>query len=400
MSFSFKQLNIFAEKYVISGSWKPIFKMRYNTSYLEKIQDPNYEENLRKRIFKSDNDVVLRRNMYPFNLGKNLNQKIVWIKNKDPGIEFIENFIKAKFPNKDYHIFLNKEDHRSIKSILHYHVILQPKIENSVYLKKLIIFHRHSNREPIVKFPIFERILGSDNFKKNKEANLLPIGHENSKIFGQQIKKVYNLDSNFLTNVAYFSSPAKRCLQTAENVLLGLDLKNIPINIETKFRFDVPDNVQVDKRLEKYQSILQSFNEKLEFDSKNSVLELYQIFSCLSAYKDLGIETTKLLSSVKELILQESASDIYNICIEKLVRSSDEFLIDIIKSIINKENNLVICSAHDNLIFCLAKYFQIKNEVKYGLELPKNLSNIRIEIWSDDVKRIYYDNYYLGDIIE
>ena len=48
----FKVLETLAEKNLKSGSWKPIFKMRYNNTYMSMLECNNeYESDLRNRIY-------------------------------------------------------------------------------------------------------------------------------------------------------------------------------------------------------------------------------------------------------------------------------------------------------------------------------------------------------------
>ena len=60
---NFKVLSVFAEENVKCGFWKPLFKMRYNPSYLEKITDSNYEKDLRMRLFPNNEPFVITKNL-------------------------------------------------------------------------------------------------------------------------------------------------------------------------------------------------------------------------------------------------------------------------------------------------------------------------------------------------
>ena len=130
------------------GFWRPLFKFRYRESYFDKTTRSEFENKLSHDVFGTSNaDIVITRNAYPFPFDDGIEQYVVWIKDKDPGIENIKTVIEKMYPGFDYLVSINKPEYRSIKSILHYHLLLRSPV-SSIKLKKLIVFHRHGNRSP------------------------------------------------------------------------------------------------------------------------------------------------------------------------------------------------------------------------------------------------------------
>ncbi|AYV85617.1 MAG: putative ORFan [Satyrvirus sp.] len=401
------------------GLWRPLFKTRYVAKYYDTNKKDEYEHGLYNRLFgDNDNSIVIRKNMYEFNLGKDLEQFVVWIRDKhnDPGIDHIVKIIEEEYPDMDYNIYLNKPENKTIKNIQHYHAIL--KNPSQIYLKKIIILVRHANREPITKLPSIEKLLNNDNMTTNSDAKLLPIGHQNSIKFGDDIRKIYELDDNFISNMVFLSSPFERCRDTLTNIATGLKLKvNFEIIDTEKLKIESKHYVvkfeditgEFDKLFFKYEKLIDKLgnifgfqNEFSEDDLKNNInrrlklAKLYDYYSSMACYKDMGIDTIKFMDEELEKEFEEATLNVYNI-----MHHNNQFMIsshikNIISDLINLDSNLVIGCTHDTLIFIIAKFFSHIHKTNFNYELPHYLSNIRIEEWTDGVFRIYYNNWLLN----
>lgn len=401
----FQTINSLALRSKIKGNWKPLFKSRFISSNYEDTCKPDYENNLRNRIFNNSSDACITHNEYPFNLGESVKQLIIWISDEksDPGINKISELIEFYYPNVDYTIIINKPENRSIKTILHYHAIIKEPSEK-FYLKKLIIFHRHANRWPILQFPIFENNMIIKT-PKNIDVPLLFIGEQNAKRFGQNLKEIYQLDDNFLSKVRIISSPSLRCEQTSNHMLHGLQINNkITINYMMRYGAEqeaiktILNSDECKDLHKKYENLLNDIGKIIGLQL-DDIMVLYDVHSSIVCYRDIGFQVNKYISIGLEKELNDATLHIHNFINNHLQDFSKKELSNIVSFANNFKDNLILCSSHDTLIFLLAKYYAINNKVLYPLELPAYLSNIRIEQWSDNKTRIYYNNYYLSNKI-
>lgn len=409
----FKTVKSLADKNIIKGYWKPLFKTRLNNDYVFSNRK-EYEENLRNQIFGKDNaDIVIAPNKYPFNLGEGIHQLVIWIRDeqKDPGIEKITEIIDNEYPNSDYIVMINKRENRSILSILHYHAMLKEPSYHPIYLDKLIVFFRHGNRQPIHKFPIIEKkYLGNNNYEMNLDAELLPIGYKNAVKFGEDLKEIYHLnkvstESDITNNIACFTSPKKRCIDTLAGVMEGIGIKNYDFTISEKLIF--PDshnlyhllrNLKSIKELQsQYNNLLTNLDNILGMNEPNDLAKLYKYYSGIPCYQDLGINIHEYIGKNLMNDLTNATIQAHNKIFYYYQLFFSEIIKDLISSFINTNGSLVLCSTHDNLIFVFAKYLAKINNINVDLEMPHYLSNIRIEKWSDGTKRVYYNNCYLGN---
>ena len=379
------------------GYWKPLFRTRYNNNYFNLSSRSVYEQNLRTELFSEGGDIVIRANNYPFNLGNDLKQYVVWIKDEDPGIDKVSEVVQKQFPNMDYDIFINSPDIRSIQSICHYHAIIkEPSV--AAHLSKLLILVRHGNREPILKLGVIEAKLGG-SAGMNHEPLLLPSGHENAIKFGSDIKTIYQLNDEFLSSVCMVSSPAVRCRQTMEGVVKGLGISP-GITDCPQLRVDNNDYVADLKLdgLDQYQDLYLDICNALGTDPNPKLypLKLYYIYCSLVCYQDMGIDIKEYITEETWQKLVAAATHTYNGVQHQhqfVFRSEIESIID---HMLNLDKKLVIGCTHDTLILMICKYFSHKFNIKFDYELPHYMSNIRIEEWTDNTRRIYYNNWLLG----
>lgn len=395
----FKTIDNLSLTVIKKGFWPHLFKSRFN-DYLNGKNKKEYEKELKEKIFNNFN-YSLTENAYPFNLGKNIEQYIIWVKNNNEDINKIKNIVDYSFPHQDYLIYLNKPENRSIQSILHYHILI--KNQSHSKLIKTIIFNRHGNRFPITKIKFFEKIMNGDE-KHNEDANLLPIGFTNSFNLGKELKEYYNNN-----NVICFSSPYQRCQDTIQSIMDGLNI-NEKINIENDLKFttknlilDITDE-DLDIFYNKYIPILRIMEQILKIESKiaytsndkiNNLYKFYEYYSSIICYSDLGIDIDKYIPKKFNKEFNETTKIVLNTLFDKYQNLINDYLEEILNKYINLNNNLILCSTHDNLVFILAKYIAKKNNINDLLELPDYLSTVRIEIW-DNMIRIYYNNYYIG----
>lgn len=404
----FRTVDNSAKEIIHKGTWMPLFKSRFSDNYYDQNKRSEYETNLRNKIFKNNSDIVISKNGYPFNIGDNYKQYVIWIKDyhKDPGLKEIIRLIEEKYPSDDYIIYINLYEHRSIKSILHYHAILKQPSEPS-FLEKLVVFHRHGNREPILKIPIFENKI-KHNYQHN-DAVLLQIGHKNAYDFGSDLKKIYKMDEKFLSKSVFLSSPVIRCTETIQNIINSLGIKkNIVPSEELKFGICDELNSQSEKNIlfrKEYEAILNELDNKFGMahyfkSSPRRLMDLYDYHSSVQCYRDMGANIEEILDKDTEEKINIASKEIYNMTSHYNQKVMANELVDIILGTLSIPTNLVVCSTHDTLIFVLVKYIASKNNIVHNFDLPHYLSNFRIEKWSNGIIRIFYNNCYLGSSYE
>lgn len=389
------------------GFWKPLFKFRYTDNYFDKTKRTEFENRLRENLFgNSTNSMVITRNMYPFPFDNNIEQYVVWIRDGDPGIDKIKSIIEKIYPDFDYIISINKPNYRSIKSILHYHLLLSPP-QPFIKLNKLVVFNRHGNRYPITKFPAIEKKLGNNDFSEDPNALLLDIGCQNSLEFGICLKNIYNLSIQFMENSIFLTSPVQRCRQTIENIIAGLDIgEKTPIDyipLKPSVPREISNFLDCNNQNSSCHDLLEYFNDIFSISNDDNpcprLLNLYDIYCSIKCYQDMGIDMDKYIDTKKKQELKIKTREIYNIYSDYVQICLKDFIKDLLEMTTNLSNNLIICSSHDTLVFIMAKYLARQNGITDDLELPEYLANIRIEEWSDNTTRIFYNNYYLGNKI-
>ena len=95
--------------------------------HIKKNYGNNYEKYLFKKVFKNNCNFSFLKNEFPYDLEKGLKHYVFWI---NPCIEqkintdIIDYLISKKVCNGDYIAFENPINNRSIKSIRHFHVII------------------------------------------------------------------------------------------------------------------------------------------------------------------------------------------------------------------------------------------------------------------------------------
>ncbi|XWV25630.1 putative ORFan [Tupanvirus deep ocean] len=403
------------------GTWKPLFKSRYNNNYFDFTKREEYEKNLRKRIFSNVSDsqnVVVSPNTYPFNFDPEITQYVVWIRNleNDPGIENIVKNIESMHPEKDYFVYINNMNGRSIKSIQHYHAMIKP-VSQPYHLEKIIVFHRHGNRSPIYKLPNFEKMLGSNDFSNDFDPSLLPSGYYNATKFGSDLKKIYSLDENFITDSIFVSSPFKRCRDTSKAIIHGLGLTvDTEIYDSDKLKIEILDTTKkvhlytnmFEPIYEEYIDLMTELENIFGIDNKYSnninsyedkiyaLTYIYDYHSTLQCYRDLGIEIDQFVNKQLQQSLENANMKVYNMLCHAYQLILSKNMQELLSFANHFEHKLVMCSTHDTIVFVMAKYLANLKNINYDYELPDYLSNIRIEKWSDGTVRYFYNNWFIG----
>jgi len=392
------------------GLWKPLFKNRLNDNYHDTYDRTEYELSLWNRIFaNNDNEIIIRKNTYPFNFGEDTEQFVIWIRdiNKDPGIRNIVEMIKKDYLDKDYVIYINKISYRSIQSILHYHVIIKNP-SAPFYLKKLIVIHNYGNTEPIIKFPVLEKLLPNQNLSINSNK-LSQIGFINSINFGNNLKQIYELNDEIISDSIFLSNSINTCCETMKNIIIGLfgsDNQHIIQTDEILREMDnislkQNNNITIIEHIEKYNNILNKIetifgSNKTILNHKNIVSSLFNNYSSLQSYNDMGTDYKNILDKNTQIEFDTTTKILYNLLVENYQKQLSNQIEKFINYLISCDNKLILCSTDHLLVFMLVKYFSFKSGTCFDYIIPESLSNIRIEEWSDGIIKIFYNNWYLG----
>jgi len=362
---------------IMNGYWKPLFKGRY-------YQYPERDETVYESFFAKDQNILMR-NPYPYIIAGRTEQYLFWINKEKPRLSQIAEYLKKLFPRKDWLIYFPEK--RTLNK-LYCHIILK-NCDGPTTLTKFLIFHRHANREQIYPFPIFSHT------EFHYDAPLIPLGIYQAYKFAKNLENIYRFPDKLLANLAYYTSPVERCQKTAEIIS-----RTFPCSLQTSEDLicHIDANLTEDFSLEDNRimaeclSIIPALDNSLQINI-DSIINLYDIYSSVISYREMGYPIADYLSPMLEDSLKHCATIIYNVLTQYyLSKISTNFLDDLL----HKKGHCLFFSTHDNIIFLLAKYLCLKNGTDVLLELPDYLANIRIEHWSDGDVRIYYNNLYLG----
>lgn len=374
----FKTIIQHAQLIRTKGSFKPFFKHRINDNYFDKRTRISYESDLHQRIFQSESAIVIRDNEYPFTFGKGFNQKVIWInKDVEHSIETIESHIKKAYEEFDYVVFLNKEQHRSIQSIPHYHAILSPITKESKLNKLIIFVHTHTE------------------FLETKYD-------QKTKFFTEELIKIYSLDKGF-SNQTFLSDPFDLCVKTLEIIMKifnsNQEIIKMEICLENKLFEELDSTNEFDSLLAIATPLINRLNSIFHLESSyrgNSLLiELYNFYSMVKS--NIGTDFISVLSEDDISQLFQITTQIQNKIYDHYQLIAKEYLIEIVDYVKKIDSELVIYSTHSAQIFLLARYFGKIYSNDFDYELPNYLSNIRIEEWDDSSTRIFYDNLLINN---
>jgi len=350
-----------------------------------------------KRIFEDPNlDIVISPNKYPFSIGKNITQQIIWIKqwprnldwNKSNITEIVD-LIDRTYPDMDYCILLNTPENRTIKSILHYHVMLKPMSEPDLHLQRLIVLHAGSSSE----------IVETQNLLSDSLSGSSISGYRDAIRLGSDLKQIYQLTDTMLTNFVYYVSSNCLSKKTSKGVTKGLGLSSLEYDTELEnklgFVLGEDDLNRIKEQLSdlstsnaKYQSVFQSLKEQFQTEDLMTICESYLR---LSDQKDLDIFFTQ----EQHREITKTLTEIYNKILDNCLSQMKSILKQILFYLTGDPHALIMCSTSRLIVFAMAKHLN-GGSPQLQLNLPQVLSNIRIEEWSDGETRVWYDNYYLG----
>jgi hypothetical protein len=396
----------------------------------------NLINNSSELIAKIDDYNFLTHNAYPYSRPTNSVHYLYWTKNNHIHNDVLKNLIKFNIidSNTNYMIWQNSLKSQSIKTIKHYHIVLQQQnpnpnpnpnpIQNPIptnFLKKIIIVARHGPREPILHLPKlkpFNSSIDNDiNMTKDLDhhiigAKLTPHGKEFCKNFGTYIGKIFQPYFNFDQEKTFFgSSDIDRAIESAlcfHQGLFNSDLSKSELNVLNELMGD----------------IILSAEEKIEYGHLHDNMKLKSIASVLDKQlidqeiKDCfgySIQNIKdyfnVISTIR--VYQEHLMELPPACTPELIEKIDTIateyyyelfstkfkhiftnrLIKLIKQIIlNKDITFAYLSTHDVVVYPLVSRFT--NNI---IKLPEFCSSLRIEIWDNDT-RIYYDDNLIAHL--
>jgi hypothetical protein len=386
--------------------------LNYNTESikLEELKQSLIENS----IYRLPNNIYLVKNKYPYEGPCKLQNYVVWCFNSKYTNVYIENLLLFhNIINKDKHdyiIFQNPVIIKSVKNIEHCHLLIRKKnnllIRNNnlkfFYIRKLVCVVRHGPREPLIFLPKLDNSYWKNKLDYHNQvyaAILTDVGKIYSKLAGEEFYNGYKKSFNFnLDSDSIFvgSSNFERTKTTTEYFLSCLDLE-YEINILNELSLDknilglyLDSEKMVKLNLEN--KFLERFNEKIynifgyKIENNHDYLKIHSVLSIYKVHKyPLPESWTKKYDTILNIITNIYYNKLFTINLSKLLV---ENLIKKIENIL--ENNYIkfsfLCS-HDTILMALLRYFQPKKEYF----LPDFCSQIRFELWSNNVLRIYYD---------
>ena len=139
-------------------------------------------------------------------------------------------------------------------------------------------------------------------------------------------------------------------------------------------------------------NFLEKFNKKIynifgyKIKNNHDYLRIHSVLSIYKVHKySLPENWTKKYDSILNIITNIYYNKLFTISLSRLL------IKNLIKKIISilKDKNIkfsFLCS-HDTILMALLRYFQPKKEYF----LPDFCSQIRFELWSNNILRVYYD---------
>ncbi len=367
-------------------------------------------------IFQFPNNIYLVKNKYPYEGPCNLQSYVVWFLDGKYTNEYIENLLLSNnIINKelhDYIIFQNPVIIKTVKNIEHCHLLIRKKnnllIRNNLLhqqfynIKKILCIVRHGPREPLIFLPKLDNSYWPNKLDYNNQVHaavLTDVGKIYSRLAGEEFYNGYKKNFNFnldCDSIYIGSSNFERTKSTTEYFLSCLDLE---------YEINILDELSLDKNILKLyldaektveldleSDFLDRFNERIYnifgYRIKNNH-DYFRIQSVLSIYKvhkyPLPKNWTKKNDTILNIITNIYYNKLFTFNLSKLLVK------ELIKKIINiLENDNIkfsfLCS-HDTIVMALLRYFQPKKDYF----LPDFCSQIRFELWSNNVLRVYYD---------
>jgi hypothetical protein len=392
-------------------------------------------------IFTLPNNIFLNKNKYPYEGPNNLQSYVVWCFNGKFTNEYIENLLLSyNIINKelhDYIIFQNPTVIKTVKSINHCHLLIRKKnnflisnFDNQKFIKikKIVCVVRHGPREPLVFLPKLDNSYWKNklNYQKQVHAAVLTdVGKIYSRLAGEEFfngykeffngyKEFFNGYKEFFNGYKEFfngykesfnldrgsiyiaSSDFERTKSTTKYFLSSLNL-DYEINILDVLSLD-KDNLDLYLRLEKSveldfeDNFLEKFNNKIfnifgyKIKNNHDYLSIHSVISIYKVHKyPLPESWTNNLDTTLKIITNIYYNKLFTINLSKLLVKN---LINKIKEILNNDSiKFSFLCSHDTILMALLRYFQPDK----SYFLPDFCSQIRFELWYNNLLRIYYD---------
>ena len=394
---------------------------------------------IRNSICSLTDNIYLVKNKYPYEGPCKLQSYVVWCFDRKYTNEYIENLLLSNnIINKeihDYIIFQNPVIIKTVKSIEHCHLLIRKKnnlliIKNSnilnqefCHIKKVVCVVRHGPREPLIFLPKLDNSYWENKLDYNNQVHaavLTDVGKIYSRLVGEEFfngykeffngykeffngykeffngyKKSFNFDLNS-DSIYIGSSNFKRTKSTTKYFLSCLDFK-YEINILDELSLD-KDILEVYLEAEKMvkldldDNFLENFNKKIynifgyKIKNNHDYLRVQSVLSIYKVHKyPLPQSWTEKYDTILNIITNIYYNKLFTFSLSKLLVKN------LIKKIINilEDKNIrfsFLCS-HDTILMALLRYFQPKKEYF----LPDFCSQIRFELWTNNILRIYYD---------
>jgi hypothetical protein len=369
-------------------------------------------------VIKFDDKNFLTHNKYPYSKPNYCVQYVYWTKNNHNHNDVLDNLIKYKIikSNMNYMIWQNSPKLRSIKTIKHYHVIVQinnnPTVLNIVpnnLLQKIIMITRHGPREPILQLPKLDKFSSDMNKSTNINhhiigAQLTEHGKDYCNKFGTYIKKLFSPYFYFDINKTLFaSSNIDRTIDSALYFYQGLFDKYLDKTSCYRFKELLGDIILSDDETIEYKKIhdeikLEKITSKINAQINEcfgynieSVKDYFNVLSTIKVYEEHNLNLPKEWTPELNNLLEDISTEYYyKLFSTKFKYIFTQNLVQLVKKfLLNPNITFAYLSTHDVVVYPFALRFT-KNIIK----LPNFCSNVRIEIWNNDA-RIYYDDNLL-----
>jgi hypothetical protein len=373
----------------------------------------------------------LVKNKYPYEGPCKLQSYVIWCFNGKYTNEYIENLLLSRnIINKDIHdyiIFQNPVIIKTVKNIEHCHLLIRKKnnllirkknnllirnknnllisnILNQQFfnIKKILCIVRHGPREPLIFLPKLDNSYWINKLDYNNQVHaavLTDVGKIYSRLAGEEFFNGYKKNFNFnldKDSIYIGSSNFERTSSTTKYYLSCLDL-DYEINIldELSLDKDVLDLYLTSEKmveLDFEDNFLERFNKKIynifgyKIKNNHDYLRIHSVLSIYKVHKyPIPKNWTKKYDSILNIITNIYYNKLFTYSLSKLLVKN------LIKKIVNilEDTNIkfsFLCS-HDTILMALLRYFQSKKEYF----LPDFCSQIRFELWSNNILRVYYD---------
>ena len=417
--------------YTVSKQYKKYKKTLNDNNISEHDQIKNFLSDPNNLIANINNNIYISKNIYPYKKPLGVEQYLLWV--FDTNLDNINhlnvynimqthNIIKS---DSEYIIWINKPKQRSIKTIKHFHILVRPgtirhltikpltirpltnnSIRNNSRLKQLIIIARHGPREPISYLPNLKPFNNIDYY--NPKAKLTDQGREYCKYFGSYMKKFYSEFNISNTKIKFYSSDYSRTIESAQYFSIGFFKNYIP-NITI-----TDDLAGILKRKQTIQPAYYNYHNDIILETQSDTMDqmifdilgykitntrdYFDIDSTLDVYRFHNpnimdnLISNKLdksdLEKLESYLKEISAEYYYKLFYQtKFTNAFTDPLLNLIKEIIsNPDIDFAYLSTHDVVLYPLALRL-----AKEQIRVPQYCSNLRFEIYDDEILA-YYDD--------